>query len=255
MMQEGLAEELIKAMSDSSVDAIITDPPYGTNDGRGKRCMRGGDSVPFAIEWDTTLPLDWLADAFRVCRPGAALLMFTDNLQVGSVWEALESVGFKCRQLFFWDKPDCPPTPRPNFASAIESGVYAIKPGATPTWTGGGWCRNVLTFNLAHKYIDGVSRLHPTQKPLPLMKRLVELVTQPGDMVLDPFAGSGTTGVAALQLGRRFQGFEKDPDFVRVAEERLSLAQDPEGDLQVVQQRRPKTSDPNLIEELFGGAE
>ena len=82
-------------------------------------------------------------------------------------------------------------------------------------WNGGG-SRAFWSFCVEHE-----DRVHPTQKPLALMLRLVEQFTDPGDVVLDPFCGSGTTGVACLRLGRRFVGVERDERYAALARERL----------------------------------
>lgn len=222
---QGDSLHLLKTLEPSSVDAFITDPPYGTNDGRGKRFAQGGDTAAsFALAWDCDLPTAWLAEAARLLKPGGACAVFTDAKRPGDVWDAGETAGLQGCHTFYWAKPDPPPTPRPNFASAVEVGVYLIKPGPR-TWNGGGMHRNVFESPLAHK-VDGAGmyRFHPTQKPVAVMAWLIEAMTNPGDLVVDPFCGSGTTGVAALRLGRRFIGIERDGGFAAIARARCSAA-------------------------------
>ena len=222
-IEHASAEDFLRTLTDASVDAIITDPPYGTNDGAGKRTARGGDTAAaFALEWDRVLPLDWLRDAARALRAGGACTVWTDCKRVGDVWAAGDAAGLKPRHTFYWAKVNPPPTPRPNFASAVEAGVYFVKPGAVPTWNGGGWCRNVVESVLAHNEHDGRTRHHPTQKPIKVMRWLVEIVTNEGDLVVDPFMGSGTTGVACVQTGRRFAGCDIDEAHVETARARVA---------------------------------
>ena len=88
------------------------------------------------------------------------------------------------------------------------------------SWNGGGR-RNVFTHltNASDRHGE-----HPTEKPLSLMLELVDLFTQPGDLILDPFMGSGSTGVAAVRLGRRFIGIEKDARYFEISSERIADA-------------------------------
>ena len=213
---------MLGTLPDQSVDSIVTDPPYGTTDGRSKREMRGDSTVSFGFDWDKVLPTAWLKEAARVIRPGGSVMVFTDNRAVGHLWDAGEAAGLSALQTFYWEKPDSTPNPRKNFSSAVESGVFFRAPGKVLCWNGGGWCRNIFRAPLAHKETDGVTRYHPTEKPVSLMRWLVELVTPPGGLVLDPFMGSGSTGVAALLGGRRFSGVELNDDYVQTARNRLS---------------------------------
>lgn len=221
-LHEGDCMDLLASLPDATVDAVVTDPPYGTNEaGRSKVVIRAGAVESFAHAWDTEAPTAWLAEAARVLRPGGAVLSFTDAKAVGDLWRAGEVAGLRPLQLFHWAKPDCPPTPRPNFASAVESGVFFRSPGKVLAWNGGGWARNIIEAPLAHKESDGQTRHHPTEKPVRVMRWLVGLVTPPDGLVLDPFAGSGTTGVACLRDGFRFVGAEVDPVFAATARKRL----------------------------------
>lgn len=131
--------------------------------------------------------------------------------------ESLKAGGAVVRRIGVWIKPDAMPQftgDRPGMG--YESLVFAHAKGRSK-WNGGG---RVGVFT--HCKNDGPGAApHPTTKPLALMLELVELFTDPGDLVLDPYAGSGTTGVACLRLGRRFIGIERDEKFAAVALERL----------------------------------
>lgn len=228
-MAEGDCAAVMASLRDECIDAIVTDPPYGTNEqDRNKVVCRGGSRLrveAFAHDWDRELPTAWLSEAARLLRPGGAVLVFTDNKRTGDLWRAGESAGLHGLHTFHWEKPDPPPTPRPNFASAVESGVFFRKPGNVLAWNGGGWCRNIFKAPLAHKEHDGQTRYHPTEKPVSLMRWLVKLVTPPDGIVLDPFAGSGTTGVACMYESFRFVGIERESKYVSVARERISRAE------------------------------
>lgn len=130
--------------------------------------------------------------------------------------EAFTAGGAKTKRIGVWIKPDGMPQfsgDRPGMG--YESIVFAHAKGRS-TWNGGGRVA-VFTHNKNNPDPTG----HETQKPLTLMLELVELFTDPGDLILDPYCGSGSTGVAAIRLGRRFIGVEQSPEFAAVATERL----------------------------------
>jgi hypothetical protein len=143
------------------------------------------------------------------------------------------------RRAMIWVKPDGTPQvtgDRPGMG--YETIVAAWVGEGRSRWNGGG-AHGVFSFIRDAR--AGSPSKHPTTKPIALMMRLVDLFTNPGDLVLDPFMGSGTTGVAAFRLGRRFIGIERDPDYFALAVERLraEAAQgslfDPAGQARVVQ--------------------
>lgn len=213
--------EIMSRMSKNSVDAIITDPPYGLNDGKGKVTKRGNELVNFnAGEWDNELPLTWIKEARNVVREGCWVLSFTDNTSVGAVWQKMVNVELNPKHTFYWIKNNPPPQPRKNFASGVETAVAATK-GAVKKWNGGGW---ELNYFFCPIVTNRDRTLHPTQKPVSVMKYLINILTEPGDTVLDPFMGSGTTGVACVQTGRNFIGIEIDPDYYAIAERRINEA-------------------------------
>jgi DNA modification methylase len=213
---ECILGDCLEVMADiptDSVDAVLTDPPYGT----------ASESKVVKLEtfdhaWDRSLPLEYLEECARVLKPGGSLVTFTDNKRVETVWNFLESVGLNPLQTFYWVKTNPPPQPRKNFQSAVESAIFARKPGKVLFWGGGGASANVISSSIA---MGGDRTAHPTQKHVAPMKYLMELVCPPGGIVLDPFGGSGTTGVAGLLTGRRVLLIEKDPEYHRIALERL----------------------------------
>lgn len=208
----------LKTLETNSVDCIITDPPYGITGGRGNVFKKAGKMTAFYIgEWDKSLPLDWIKEAIRVLKPGCWIVIFTANLSVTKVWETIEEAGGNCKQLFYWVKTNPPPQPRKNFCSAIETAVLATK-GAVKKWNSGGWN---LNYHITPTVNGKVRTNHPTQKPVALMEYLINILTEKGDVVLDPFMGSGTTGIACEQLGRNFVGIEIDEHYFNIAKERI----------------------------------
>lgn len=215
---QGDCLEVMKGLPDNFADLILTDPPYGTLDGKGKVTKRGNELVNFnAGEWDRELPLTWIKEGLRVLKEGSWLIVFTDNLSVKTIWDEIEKHGGRCKQTFYWIKSNPPPQPRQNFCSGIETAVCATK-GAVQKWNGGGWSVNYFQ----HGITGGDERTeHTTQKPLKLMEHLISILSDRGDVILDPFNGSGTTTEAAYYLGRNFIGIEISPEYCKIAESRL----------------------------------
>jgi len=215
--------EVMKSMPDKSVDAIITDPPYGTNDGAGKVIRRGKIDTSFAtIDWDRELPFDYLQEVSRIMKPDTWGVVFTDKMAISFLWEKIKSVELSPRNTFYWIKYNKAPTPRANFKSCVETAVVFTKGRTTIKWNGGGNQPNYIEM----PFVSGKEIVnHPTQKPVKLIELFVNLFTDEGDTILDPFMGSGTTGVACVQTGRNFIGIEIDPDYFAIAERRIKEAE------------------------------
>jgi site-specific DNA-methyltransferase (adenine-specific) len=197
-------------------DAVITDPPFGTVDGKGKVTKKNTTHVPFDPgDWDKELPLDWIPLATDILELGAWILAFTDKKETTTLWRAFEAAGIRPKHTFYWVKKNWTPMPRKNFASAVETAVVGTK-GAIGKWNGGGWTPNFFQASFV-----STNRVHPTQKPLQLMSHLVQLLSDPKDVILDPFMGSGTTLLAAKQNGRRCVGIEINEQYCECAAERL----------------------------------
>jgi site-specific DNA-methyltransferase (adenine-specific) len=227
----GDALRLLARLPDECVDAVICDPPYASGGGsatarkrptsqkyvgrssRGKHPDFLGDSRDQRsyLAWCVL----WLGECWRVLRPGGVLAAFADWRQYPTVSDALQCAGFTWRGVIAWDKtPACRPQPgRPR-----QQAEFVL-------WGS----RGDLPLDRDAAVIDGVVRCrvdpderhHQTSKPLALMSAVVELCIR-GGVVLDPFAGSGTTGLAAVQSGRRFVGFELSAHYAEVARARMA---------------------------------
>lgn len=233
-VHEGEALELLRQLPPGSVDAVVTDPPYssgGTSNAErtdiapstkyvtsGAR-VAGPDFVGdnrdqrSHILWSTL----WLTAARRAAKPGAVLAIFTDWRQLPATSDAVQAGGWVWRGVAVWAKPVARPR-RGAFRNQAEFVVWATNGKFRPSDDA--------------PYLPGVievsppnhtERVHFTQKPVGLLDVLV-CVAPPGGLVLDPFAGSGTTGVAAVRQGRRFLGFEMVPHYVELARVRISQA-------------------------------
>lgn len=218
------------AVPDGAVSLILTDPPYLIS--RTTGFAQGGDGR-FAISmdfgaWDReggfTLPtLDAILGAFsRVLRPGGAVIVFFDQWKLAALSGMLERHGFEAVALIEWVKTNPPPinAGRAFMSNAREVALAALKPHRPhergPVFHG---------TNFTCVFPCGLARArkprHPTMKPVPLFEEFIAIHTDPGDLVLDCFAGSATTAVAALRLGRHFVGCEREAEYFALARDRL----------------------------------
>ena len=215
--------EVLPGLPNGSVAHVITDPPYEAEahtKHRTNRAVLEGRMTDAAIDFAkiTEEIREFVSAQFGRLSAGW-VLTFCQAEGVAPWRYALEAGGCRWRRAQIWVKPDSSPQftgDRPG--AGYESIATAWAGEGRSRWNGGG-SRGVYVHNVG--VFGGEKSEHPTTKPLSLMMELVELFTDPGDIVLDPFAGSGTTGVACLRLGRRFIGVEKSEAYAAIATERL----------------------------------
>jgi site-specific DNA-methyltransferase (adenine-specific) len=205
------------------VDHVITDPPYNVSE-EGAAILHAGTGEVSQRrdfgEWDRSEwhPSPFLVGTEALLRQGGSLLAFTSDRLLSAYRDA---AGLIPRGTIVWEKTNPPPTPRPAYVSATEWIVWLQKPGSKATWNGSGFTVNLLR----HPICGGGERSdHPTQKPIALLRELIQRHTDPGETILDPFAGSGTTGRAALDLGRKAILIEREEKWCEVAAKRMSQA-------------------------------
>ena len=210
------------------VDAVITDPPYEAEaHTKGRRLLGKQESGARTVEYGA-LDFAQMTEELRLQSTAAAasmcdgwLLTFCQAEAVALWRDAHEAAGAKYKRAMVWLKPDGAPQftgDRPGMG--YESIVASWCGSGRSRWNGGGR-HGVFT----HAQRDSNSpKVHMTQKPIALMCELVGLFTEPEDCILDPFMGSGTTGVAALQLGRRFIGIEREAKHFEAACRRIEQA-------------------------------
>lgn len=238
----------LASLADKSIDVVITDPPYEAEvHGDGRRVRDpGGNKGSAKYRKTIAAPLPFAAITkeqredvgWHLARLAARWVLVFCQVEASQAWaRALSSApfGLDYVRTMVWIKPDGQPQftgDRPGMG--YESIVVAHSRGRK-RWNGGGRL-GVFEFNSGKP--NDAPAPHPTTKPLPLMRELVSLFSDPGELVLDPFAGSGSTGVACRQLGRRFLGWELNRDYFDIACRRLR------GD-----EAKPNPAQPSL----FGG--
>jgi len=216
--------ELLKQIKSSSVDLILTDPPY--NISRSSNFKKNSDNKKFNNisidfgDWDQNeIDLDKLFFEFkRILKKGGTLIIFYDIWKSQNIKYFADLHEFKQPRVCQWVKTNPVPinSKRNYLSNAIEFFFTFVK-GKNPTFNSS-YDRGIYNFPLCH----GNERTeHPTQKPLGLIKSLIEKHSNVGDLVLDPFGGSGTTAIAAIELSRDFILFEKDQSYFELSKNRI----------------------------------
>ncbi len=202
--------DVLRTLRDGAYHAVVVDPPYGMDyQSKSRR-------FPMPKILNDQRPFIWfLYDAFRVARPDAALLCFCIGRTQEAFRSAIEIAGWKVRSQVVWDRvvhgmgdTKTMFAPRHDVAWFATKGRFAFT---------GGRPKSVLR----HQKVLGRDLRHPTQKPVDLMMGLIRYIAPERGHVLDPCMGSGSTGVAAIRLGRRFTGIEMDRGYYRVAVRRI----------------------------------
>lgn len=211
------------------VDHIITDPPYNISKDNNFSTMKSANrqGVDFG-EWDKKFDLySWIPQYGKLIRKGGSFIIFTSYRFISYMVDELEFAGFVVKDVLKWQKTN--PMPRNvnrRYVQDTEFGIWAVKPGEK-------WIFNkpddvpYLRAEFRTPTVAGSERTaHPTQKSLKLMQDIVEIHSNVGETILDPFMGSGTTGVAALSLNRKFIGDEFSTEYFEIANGRLHAIDD-----------------------------
>jgi hypothetical protein len=210
------AADVAKLMSGEKADGVVTDPPYGTASDT-KIQLRSGGFKEFNINWDGEYPFGWITAIRSYLLSGCGVITFCENAGVSHVWDFLKQSEIIPLHTIYWAKTIVP-QPRPNFCSCIESAVFARTDGKVRCWNGGGATANIFHANRS----SGNERTaHETQKPLSLIVELIELISNEGFIVVDPFGGSGTTMVACEQLSRQCRMIEISEKYCAVVLQRM----------------------------------
>lgn len=238
----------LQALPPGTADLIFADPPYNLQL-QGELFRPNQTRVDGVVsEWDRfdtfaaydAFTRDWLDGARRALKPNGTMFVIGSYHNIFRVGAALQDVGFWILNDIVWVKVN----PMPNFrgrrfTNAHETLIWAVADKRRTDYTFNYRALKTLNDDLQHRsdwvvpLCGGSERVrtpsgakaHPTQKPLTLVRRAVMAASRSGDLVVDPFAGTGTTGVAARSLGRRFVGFDIDAHYVAMANARIAATQ------------------------------
>jgi site-specific DNA-methyltransferase (adenine-specific) len=229
--------ETLNQARKESVDMIFADPPYFLSNG-GITCHAGKMVSVNKGKWDKSrgvgenhkFNLDWLKACQRVLKPNGTIWVSGTTHIIYSVGFAMQKLGYKILNDIVWYKRNAPPNLSCRyFTHSTEIVLWAAKNKKSKHYfdyqlmkktNKGKQMRNVWEMTTP-KPQEKMFGKHPTQKPLELLSRIILAATKEGDLVLDPFCGSSTTGVAAVSLNRRYVGIDSEKDYLELSKKRL----------------------------------
>ena len=236
VLYRGDCRQVLQQLPEESVDLIFADPPYFLSNG-GVTCKSGRMVSVDKGRWDVSRGAEsnhefnhsWLAACRRVLKPNGSIFVSGTRHVIFSVGFAMQQQGWKLLNDIAWYKV----TPPPNlscryFTHSTETILWASRDARSKHFfaykqmkaaNGGKQMQSLWSIRPPLKAEKRFGK-HPTQKPLALLERIVAAASEEGAVVLDPFSGSGTTGVASARLGRQFIGIEMDKEYLSLALER-----------------------------------
>lgn len=239
----------MKKLATESVAMVFADPPYNLSGSSlvNKKSFTGGEFIKVNEAWDNMPPkefvdftLAWISNAHRILKDNGSIYVCASHHNLEQALAGLRISGFTVKNILTWEKPNAMPNlTRRTFTHSTEFVIWAVK--------GKGWIFNFEELKGINpdKQVDGKPKmlrdvwrlplvqgqerlrtadgkaLHPTQKPLELVKRCIIASTHKFDIVVDPFSGSGTTAAAAMILDRNFVGFELEEKYYEASKVRL----------------------------------
>ena len=230
---EGDSLLLLKKLEKESIDMIFADPPYFLS-GDGITCSGGKMVSVNKGEWDNKISIKekhdfnkkWIRECKRVLKTNGTIWISGTMHNIYSIGMALEEEGFKLINNITWKKLNPPPNISCRcFVHSTETILWAKKDDKNVKYkfnyssmremNGGKQMKDVWETSLT-KPSEKKCGKHPTQKPMELLKKIILASTDEGDLILDPFNGSGTTGIVANMLNRKYIGIEKEKEYLEL---------------------------------------
>ncbi|MBU1202105.1 MAG: site-specific DNA-methyltransferase [Nanoarchaeota archaeon] len=239
---EGDCLKILPQLEEESVTTIFADPPYNLSNG-GISCKAGKMVSVNKADWDKSngfekdfeFTYNWLKECKRVLKPNGTIWISGTPHNIYQVGYALQKLGFQILNEISWFKPNAPPNLSCRyFAHSHETILWAKKDKNAKhkfnykemkEWNdkispSGKQMRSVWHIPLT-SISEKTNGKHPTQKPIEVLKRVILSSSDKGDLVLDPFNGSGTTGVVAKQYNRKYIGIDKEQEYLILTKKRL----------------------------------
>lgn len=251
-LYQGDCLKVMAARRDASVDLIFADPPYNLSNG-GFTCQSGRQAPVHKGDWDKSRGLKedlefikaWLSQCRRILRPAGTIWVSGTHHVIFNVGYLMQKLGYHTLNMVTWFKPNASPNLSCRFFTHSSELLIWAAPARGKKLlhtfnyadmrarNGGKQMRDVWQLDENENGLPKIFECgppkndekkfgkHPTQKPLALLERIISASSKPGDLVLDPFNGSGTTGVAAAALGRRYIGIDTDKPFLSLTVKRI----------------------------------
>ena len=232
LLGNGNCNDLMAFIGSKSVDLILTDPPYNLGEfmhNRNTNLVKMRENQFAYAGWDNLSQKDWekemklfFQESSRILKKSGSLLMFMSLIKLETIIKIATEYKFYYKTTGIWHKTN--PMPRNmniHFVNSTEAWVYFIYNDTSGTFNNKGimhhdFIETSLTTSKEKKFGK-----HPTQKPLKLISHFIELLSNENDVILDPFMGSGTTGVAASKLNRKFIGIELSAEYFEISKNRM----------------------------------
>lgn len=229
--------EILDELDEKSVDLIFADPPYFLSN-NGITCQGGKmvsvnkatwDKTEMSVEEKIKYNTSWLNKCKRVLKDSGSIWISGTFHNIYIIGVCLELEGFQIINNITWEKTNPPPhLARKAFTHSTETVLWARKKGSKnyfdyslmKSLNNNKQMKDVWRFSLTKPSEKRLGK-HPTQKPLALLERIILASTKEGDVVLDPFSGSGTTGVASIMLNRKYIGIDFEKDYLNLSIKRL----------------------------------
>lgn len=209
--------ELMKTIPDGSVDLCVSDIPYkltgggkgdGANSKRPKGILKDNNQIVIVPKFE-----DWLPELYRVMKDGSHIYLMCNFKNLNDLMNKTMIVGFKHVNLLVWEKNNC--TPSQFYMKNCEY-TLLLRKGKSK------YINDIGGSKTVHKFENIIgNKVHPTEKPISLMEFYVKNSSNSGDIVLDMFMGSGSTGVACKNTNRSFIGIELDEKYFEIAKNRI----------------------------------
>lgn len=224
--------DLFKNIKDSSIDFILTDPPYNLGEFMHKRntnlarmrenhfAFSGWDDLPYDL-WVENMD-SFFKESSRTLKKSGALIVFMSLIKIETIIKIATKYKFYYKTTGIWHKTN--PMPRNmnlHFVNSTEAWLYFVKDDTTGTFNNNGEMYHDFFETSLTNGREKEFGKHPTQKPIKLLNEFINLLSNEGDVVLDPFMGSGSSGVASVINNRKFIGFELNEEYYNISKNRI----------------------------------